>query len=138
MKHINLIFLRRLALLFLVSFFCCLTSCKSEHVPRGSVDQLALYMIRENKGLWDGAVASAPDVQAITGFSIEVAGKQVFFYEFDDRRKKGKAKLEYIKEKGYLYVLGFKFAAITNGRYVMVGYDENPKADQLVKTFLAF
>ncbi len=115
----------------------CMTSCKT-HVPRGSVEELAAYMMKMNNGLWDGTVASTQDVQAETGFSLEIAKKQVFFFEYNPNLKKGKAKLEYVKKNGYMYILGSKFDAEVNGNYVMIGHGENPKKAQLIQTFKEF
>lgn len=122
---------------FTITLFAVGVSCQ-HHVPRGDANQLLKYMMKETHGLWDGPVDSAEDVYADRAFSLEIEGKQVFFFEFNEKGKHSRKKLETARDTGVFYLLGFKYNAEVNGPFIMIGHDANPKCDEIVKAFRNF
>ncbi|MBR2435332.1 MAG: hypothetical protein IKB22_07655 [Lentisphaeria bacterium] len=77
-------------------------------------------------------------VHAERGFSVMLAGRQVAFYKYNLDRKKMRKKHEYIKDNGFVYIVGRKYTAEVNGSFVMIDHDKNAQKDLLLKVFREF
>ncbi len=77
-------------------------------------------------------------VHAERGFSVMLAGRQVAFYKYNVRRKKMRAKLDYIIKHKCVFILGHKYPAAVNGSFVMIDHELNPQRDLLLKVFEEF
>jgi hypothetical protein len=75
---------------------------------------------------------------ASDGKVMVVEGANVEFYLYDMKEDYQRKKLEKIKKHGYIMVLGYKIPAITNGKFIMLTYSENPNKIKVIRAFRDF
>ena len=77
-------------------------------------------------------------ILASDGRVMVVDGANVEFYTYDVTQDYQKEKLEKIKKHGSINILGYKIPAITNGKFIMLTYSENPNKALVIRAFKKF
>ncbi len=117
-------------------FFCSACAHVVENNDR-TIQELARHMLMNTQTRYCCDMEPGP-VHAESGFSIWAGDHQVAFYKYNLDRKKMTKKLEGIKEKKCLYILGYKYPAMVHGSFVMIDYENTPMRDELIKAFQSF
>ena len=130
---------RTLCILFTAAAVVLCGSCTTTVVDNSnrSAEELCLYMMQKTGGKFDGMMAVNP-IRASEGFALKIANRQVAFYKYDLRWEKTRAKIDYVNKNHFIYILGEKFSAVSNGCFIMVDYETNPLKDELLEAFKNF
>ena len=133
--------MKHLVVFALSAMICCILCCScttplSENNDR-TLTELAAHMLRETNTQYCCDMNPDP-VHAEAGFSIWAGDHQVAFYKYNINNRRMKQKLIQIKEKGLLYILGYRYSAMVNGSFVMIAYDETPLREDLMNAFMSF
>lgn len=130
-----------ICLLVILSSSFLLISCQSAGTKDNyglSLTQLYQHMAEKTGCTFLRPMNPGP-IYAESGFVVQIGGREVAFYKYNTARPgKQNDKLQYVRDRGYIYIIGYKKSAITNGSFIMVDYDTNEKKDELVKAFMSF
>ena len=77
-------------------------------------------------------------ILASDGRVMVVNGANVEFYTYDVTKEYQKEKLKKVRKHGYIEILGYKIPAITNGKFIMLTYSENPNKALIMRAFKKF
>lgn len=105
-----------------------LTACETYNNDR-SLTSLTNHMMKETGGVFLCSMEPGV-VHAESGSSIVLDDKQVAFYKYDINKVKMKKWPPYVKKNGHIYYFGIKKAAMVNGSFIMVDYDQLPEESQ--------
>jgi hypothetical protein len=118
-----------------------LPSCASQdNNDRSLGDMIAHFDERGLKATEIGPLDPTP-AGAEAGVYLKISGREIGVYKFNLMRKKQKAKLDHAKERGFIGVLGRKFAEddfAINGSFVMIDFKANPEREKILDAFNSF
>jgi hypothetical protein len=124
-----------------ISLLLILNGCQS--VPEELVDNRTIPQLIEHLRKSGLKINSIKNVRyqallATDGRVMVVEGANVEFYAYDMNEEFRRKKLRKIKKHGYILVLGYKIPAITNGKFIMLTYSENPNKIKVIRAFKSF
>jgi len=124
-----------------ISLFFLFSGCRS--MPEDLLDTRTIPQLIEHlkeSGLkiekvqhvrYQAVLASDGRVMVVDGCNVE-------FYAYDMNEEYQRDKLRKVRKHGYIVVLGYKIPAITNGRFIMMTYSENPNKIKVIRAFRNF
>ncbi|HCE47048.1 MAG TPA: hypothetical protein DET40_26165 [Lentisphaeria bacterium] len=77
-------------------------------------------------------------IRAQDGISMKIDGADVQIYKYDTTVEAQKEKIERIRQKGIITILGVEFPAKVNGSFIMLKYSGHPEEPKLVEAFESF
>ncbi len=63
---------------------------------------------------------------------------EIGIYRFDRERESDRKRLDMIKADGCLYIVGFKYPALIQGSFVVIGYEKNVLKNQIIAATESF
>lgn len=73
-----------------------------------------------------------------SAISMKMNGKEIGIYKYNVTVQKQRERLERIKKDNFVYVEGKKYPVITNGTFMLLGYEVNPQRDRIIEVFNSF
>lgn len=126
--------LLQLVLLFIFSG-CRISEVDNNHLKIGD---LANHFYRCGIKIEDIGRLREDVVRAQGGATFKIKGRNIGVYKYDLTKKKEKAKLEKIKEEGFVYLCGLKYPALVKGSFVIIDYNQNPEKKKIIEAFESF
>jgi len=126
-----------LAVMVLFIFNSC-TSIPEEMRDNRTIPQLIEHLKKSGLKINKTQNVRYQALLASDGKVMVVEGANVEFYEYNMNEDYQRDKLRKIRKHGYIMVLGYKIPAITNGKFIMLTYSENPNKVKVIRAFRNF
>lgn len=123
--------------LALLALLGALVSCRTENNDK-DIGVLLRHFTDSGLKIQTVTPLVADIVHAEVGLAVKMSGREVGVYKFDINKPKQRERLESIKVKKEMYVLGKKFTPVINGSFVMIDYEGNTDKERILDAFKSF
>jgi hypothetical protein len=125
-----------LQLVFIFAFSGCVSSSVDNNHLK-FVD-LANHFARCGIKVEDIKPLRADVVHSQSGATFKIKGRNIGVYKYNILKTKQKAKIDKIKEDGFIYLCGLKYPAKVKGSFIMIDYNQNPDSKKIIEAFENF
>ena len=112
-----------------------LSGCGKTEPDTRTIDGLIEHFKQSDLIVTGKSGKSAEMIGASEGAGIEIFGKDIEVYRYDVAKEAQKLTLEKIAKEKSITVFSIVAPAKLNGGFVMIGYDEHPEKEKILKAF---